>query len=52
MILPIDTSNTTALCGGVPEPVTDFATGAAKNDPVTGAPLYAVPADPDRRDRP
>lgn len=43
MILPIDTSATTALCGGTAEPVTDFASGAPKSDPASGAPLYSVP---------
>ena len=43
MILPIDTSTTAALCGGMAEPVTDFASGAPKTDATSGAPLYSVP---------
>jgi|GEM_PF-700380 len=41
--LPIRTDGYALLCGGTPEPVTDFTTGAPKMDPVTGAPLVAVP---------
>jgi len=43
MILPIDTSTTTTLCGCTAEPVTDFASGAPKTDATSGAPMYSVP---------
>lgn len=40
---PVDTAHMVCLCGGVPEPVTDFGTGVPKLDTVTNKPLVSVP---------
>ncbi len=42
MNLTVDLKNTVTLCGGTPEPVSEFGSGEPKLDKATGKPIYVV----------